>query len=159
MKSRWNYLIIASFAIILYGCPYSSSYSLSPEKKVEANFLVGRWEAPDATDHYITVSSSDGENFDITKSFVSDGTETIYHGYFSDVSGTLFLNTWEDGGDGTYYFHKVDKMGGNKIVVYEVSENIRETFSSSQDIFQFFKGNMANSYFYNTGELTYYKVE
>jgi hypothetical protein len=53
----------------------------------------------------------------------------------------------------------LEKDGEFKIKVLEVTSYIRETFESSEDMKKFFASNMANSYFYTTEEVTYYKVK
>ncbi len=150
--------LIAS-AILFMGCPYNSTVALSePKTKVADNF-IGTWERSGGDGDKIEINRISDSKVDITKIAASDGTRTLYHGFLTDINGTLFLNVSEDYETVSYYFYKVNKEGEFKFTILPVTANVREKFENSQDLYKFFAGNMQNSYFYDTDEETYFKIK
>jgi len=74
----------------------------------------------------------------------------------------LFLSLHEDTEDTsyvTYYFYRINKEGSNKILVQSVTPNIDEKFTSGSEMAAFFGNHMQHSFFYDTSDETYYKIE
>jgi len=171
MKSSVFQKFIASIGlfgivVLLAGCPYSSSVPIDEGTlKVPAN-LEGKW---------IKSSDKDSENptyYEITKDDKSNATalkyeysssdsiyeSTKYHLTFSDVSGEIFMNAMEDGGS-SYYLYKfnMDETSG-ELTTYEVTDYIKETFNSSEELKSFISKNKSMSYFFTNTVDTYVKM-
>ncbi|MEN9640272.1 MAG: hypothetical protein RLZZ262_2141, partial [Bacteroidota bacterium] len=65
----------------------------------------------------------------------------------------------EDSSYLTYYFYRINREGANKIVVLSVTPNIDEKFTTGSEMATFFGQNMHHSFFYESSEETYYKIE
>ena len=154
---------IITAVVLLAGCPYSSSVPVDEGTIKIDDKLAGQWisaadkETVNAT--YFVITKDD--NFHATaikKEFSSsDSTynETIYHLTFSDVGGETFMNAMENEGTtyGLYKFKFDEKTG--EVNTPEVTDYIKETFSSSADLKAFIAKNKSNSYFYTNTSDTY----
>jgi hypothetical protein len=78
---------------------------------------------------------------------------TTYNLTFSDVKGETFMNVIEDGGD-SYSLYKFDfDENTGEINTSEVTDYIKETFNTSEELKDFISKNKSNSYFFtNTNE-------
>lgn len=149
--------------LLLMGCPYSSVIPLSSADTAAPNYLIGQWD--DGTGGMVEIARTEGNTLSITKFTETEDSEPSeperYTGFITIVNGVTFLNlndfSWND--DGDYYFYKIEKVDDNNITVFEVTENIRETFEDSKSLSNFFSKNMTNSYFYSSGEISYSKVK
>jgi hypothetical protein len=85
----------------------------------------------------------------------SSYSETTYHLTFSDVSGETFMNAIEEGNESynLYKFAFNEKTG--EIKTSEVTDYIKETFSSSPELKAFIAKNKSNSYFFTNTDETY----
>jgi hypothetical protein len=163
-KSKFYYwFATVTIAIMMMGCPYSSEIALSEATTKAADNLIGTWELSGSPGNFVEVKRAGGNSLEVTKTEPgyegSDPTVTIYKGHLTDVNGTMFLNVKEDTDYASYYFYKLAKDGDFKMTVYSVTANVRETFTSSDEMKKFFASNMQNSYFYDSGEETYYKIK
>jgi len=151
--------------LMLMGCPYSSTVPLSQADTKAPDYLIGTWELSGSEEggDKVEVKRGSGNVLEITKTSSGEyGTSDNYTGHITTVNNTLFINlaeVSEYGGDPSYYFYKVEKQGDNKIVLYAVTANIRETFDNQNSLRDFFSKNMQNSYFFDAGEETYYKIK
>jgi hypothetical protein len=156
---------VFALCLVLMGCPYESPIPLSEAATKPSDNLFGTWEESGNPSVTITVSKADGNHMKVVKSTANEGSEpTIenYNAYITEISGKIFLNVSEVSDYETepkYYFYKIEKNGEFKLQLFEVTPNIRETFTSSDEMKKFFSANMNNSYFYSTGELTYFKIK
>ena len=151
------------FIILLSGCPFSSSVPIDEGSVKVLDKLEGNW---------VSASDTESENptfFEITKKdkFHADArkkefsasdsiyTETLYHLTFSDVNGDVFMNAMEDGGS-AYNLYKFSfdekKM---EITTSEVTDYIKETFSSSKELKDFIAKNKDKSFFFTNTIETY----
>ncbi len=151
--------------LMLMGCPYSSTVALSEaETKVPA-FLLGTWElsGSESGGDKIEIKKDTDYVMAITKTTTGEyGSTDSYTGYVSMVNNVMFLNLAEKSEydtDYSYYLYKVEKQSDNKVILYSVTANIRETFDSSEKLKAFVASNMQNSYFFDSGEETYYKIK
>jgi len=154
---------LMAFLILLAGCPYSSSVPIDEGTVKVSDDLVGKW---------ISKADNESENptfFVITKddkfhatakkmefsSSDSSYSETIYHLTFSDVNGETFMNAVENEGT-TYslYKFKFDEKTG-EISTSEVTDYIKETFTTSKELKDFIAKNKSNSYFFTNTNETY----
>ena len=73
--------------------------------------------------------------------------------HLTTVGTTIFMNMQKEN-DNNYYLHKME-IDGDKITVFEVTDNIDEKFSSSEDLKAFVTKYKDLSFFYNKDEETY----
>lgn len=153
---------IVLFVVLLSGCPFSSSVPIDEGTIKVSDNLAGKW---------MSAADKESENptyYDVTRDdkfhatakkmefSSSDSTynSTVYHLTFSDVEGETFMNALEEGGS-TYYLYKFyfDEKTG-EISTSEITDYIKESFNSSQELKSFIAANKQNSYFYtNTDEI------
>jgi hypothetical protein len=158
-------LTVLACCLILMGCPYESAVPLSEAKTKAADNLIGVWEESGNSNVTMTVERGSGNMLKITKTTVNEGMEpTIedYNAHITDINGKMFFNVSEISdyeSEPNYYIYKVEKSGEFKMILFEVTPNIREKFTSSDEMKAFFTANMNNSYFYSTGEVTYFKIK
>ncbi len=147
---------LLAIVVLLTACPYSSSVPIDEGTVKVANGLQGQWiaaeekESANPTYFVITVddkfhATSKKMEYSTTDSSYS---ETVYQLTFSDVNGETFMNAKEAGSDtySLYNFNFDEKTG--EIATSEVTDYIKETFSSSKDLKEFISKNKSNSYFY-----------
>jgi len=154
---------VMAMVILFAGCPYSSSVPVDEGTVKVADGLAGQWistaDTGLANPTYFVITKDD--KFHVTakkKEFSStDSTyaETIYHLTFSDVDGETFMNAMEDQGT-TYslFKFKYDEKSG-EITTSEVTDYIKEVFSTSKELKAFIAKNKSNSYFYTNTSDTY----
>ncbi len=160
-----TYLALTFCCLVLMGCPYESEVPLSEAKTKPADNLIGVWEESGNPSVTMTVERSAGNMMSVTKTSQNEGAEPTVENskvHVTDINGKIFLNVSEVSDYETtphYYLYKLEKSGEFKMMLFEVTPNIREKFSDSDEMRNFFAANMNNSYFYSTGELTYFKVK
>jgi hypothetical protein len=152
-----------ALVVLLAGCPFSSSVPIDEGTvKVPAN-LEGKWiSAADKESENPTyfIISKDDKFHAIAKkmefsSSDSSYNETVYSLTFSDVNGEIFMNALEEEGS-TYYLYKFkfDEKAG-EVFTSEVTDYIKETFSTSAELKDFIAKNKSNSYFFTNTSDTY----
>ena len=160
MKNIFSFIAIAVLCIALSGCPYQSSTPIdAPTIKVDTR-LIGTWKSSGSDDDKYKISQAD----EFTYSFIkhSKGSEDEkYLGYFSVVNDVTFLNLYNDTGSDIasrlYNLYRVDVKGDGVIILKEMTENIDEEFTTSEELKKFIASNMNNSYFYSKDETIYSK--
>ena len=161
----FTYLTVAFCCLVLMGCPYESDVPLSEAKTKPGDNLIGVWEESGNASVTMTVARGDGNMLKVTKKTINEGLEPTIEDYdvhVTDINGKMFINVSDISDyESTphYYLYKVEKSGEFKMILFEVTPNIREKFTSSEEMKNYFTVNMNNSYFYSTGELTYFKVK
>lgn len=145
------------------GCPYESKIPLdSADKSKPDKSLEGKWEEKDS-DSYIWKCTIDGNQYRIEKKSVEKGDDpTVYIGWLTDISGTQFLNVYENdySSNRKYMFYKMEKKNADRIKFRAVTDNITEEFTNSEELRTFVKKNMSLSFFYNKDdEKTFYKED
>lgn len=168
MKTNLLKKIIASFSllgmiVLLTACPYQSSVPIDNGSVAIPSDLAGKWigasdkESENPTYFVITIDDKYNASAKKMEYSSSDSTynSTLYHLTFSNVNGETFMNAKEDGGD-TYSLYKFDfNTQTGQIVTSELSDYIKETFSSSEELKAFVAKNKSNSYFFTNGSETY----
>lgn len=147
---------LLTIVVLLTGCPFSSSVPVDEGTVKISDKLAGEWvSAADkgtANPTYFIISVDDKFHATAKKREFSpsDSTysETIFHLTFSDVNGETFMNALENEST-TYSILKFtfDEKNG-EASTSEVSDYIKETFTTSQDLKTFIAKNKSNSYFY-----------
>lgn len=149
--------------VLLAGCPYSSSVPIDDGTVKISSDLVGQWmstsEMESENPSYFVITKDDKFHATAKKmeysSSDSSYSETIFHLTFSDVNGETFMNAMEE--EGTTYNllkFKFDEKTG-EISTSEVSDYIKETFTTSAELKDFIAKNKSNSYFYTNTTETY----
>ena len=171
MKLTVAQKIIASFGlfgilVLLAGCPYSSSVPFDEGTvKVPTN-LAGKWikssDKETANPTYFEITLDDKTNATALKYEYSSSDSTYestkYHFTFSDVDGEVFMNVMEDGGSSYSLFKFKFNENAGEITTYEVTDYIKESFSSSGDLKKFISKNKSMSYFFTNTEDTYVRM-
>jgi len=168
MKTNLFQKVIVSFGlmaivVLLAGCPYSSSVPIDEGTVKVSSKLPGQWILSGDKDSenptYYVITNDDKYHATAKKMEYSSSdstySETIYHLTFSDVGGEVFMNALEEGGT-TYSLYKFsfDEDAG-EIYTNEVTDYIKETFSSSTELKSFILKNKSNSYFFTNTNETY----
>ena len=158
---------IVIIVLLIAGCPYSSSVPIDEGTVKVPLELPGQWisesdklsDEPVENPTYYVITKDDKFHATAKKmeysSSDSSYSETVYHLTFSDVNGTVFMNALEEEGD-TYSLYKFS-FDENSLVINtsEVTDYIKETFSSSKELKEFISKNMSNSYFFTNTNETY----
>lgn len=149
--------------VLLSGCPYSSSVPIDEGTVIISSDLVGDWMSISGTESenptYFSITKDDKTHATAKKmefsSTDSSYSETLYHLTFSDVNGETFMNALEDG-TSTFNLLKFqfDAKAG-EINTSEVTDYIKETFTSSAELKDFIAKNKSNSYFFTNTTETY----
>lgn len=168
MKFNLFQKVIVSFGlmaivVLLAGCPYSSSVPIDDGTVKVSSALSGKWistadTASENPTYYVITKEDQFHALAKKMEFSSsDSTynETAYYLTFSDVNGETFMNAMENEGSSysLYKFNFDEKAG--EIFTMEVTDYIKETFSSSKELKDFISKNMANSYFFTNTSETY----
>jgi len=136
----------------LTGCPYESSVTIdNPSVKINTK-LLGAWKDKKNSDIY-TVEKHDEFTYGITQS--KDNDKLL--AFVSIVNGVNFLNFWEPGSDAPskkYSFYKMEMQTDGSLLLSEITDNITESFTSSDDLKKFISANMKNSYFFGKETVT-----
>ncbi len=157
---------VAAAVLLLAGCPYSSTVPLSPPSiEVDPGFY-GKWmlDSTDENPGFYQIGELDGLKFTLDKySWDSDneayGLDNAYEAWFTDIGETRFMNVEDTADEGTYYLYKVEMDGDTRFFLFEVTDNIDETFDTSEEMYDFFAQYRHLSFFYNSDEENYAKGE
>ncbi len=154
---------LVAIVVLLAGCPFSSNVPIDEGTVKISPELVGEWISPadkeSANPTYFVITKDDKFHATARKmeysSSDSSYSETIYHLTFSDVNGETFMNAMEE--EGTTYSlfkFKFDEKTG-EASTSEVTDYIKETFSTSAELKDFIARNKSNSYFFTNTNDTY----
>lgn len=159
-------LILSPILILLTACPYESSVPIAEAIEGIDNRFVGKWikegeQNEEYPDEFYLIQALGDRLYEVVKNDLDNQdstyrTETyISHLTTLKKSGEdyLFLNMKKDG---KYYLHKID-LSEDSFVLFEVTDNIDEKFSNSEELKSFVEKNMDLSFFYNKDETTFYK--
>jgi hypothetical protein len=158
--------IILLFSLVLimisfYGCPYESKVPISdPTIKISDDF-IGEWNYKDTKTRYI-ISKDDDYHMKITSIPVDSISKdtAVYIAHISKIKDYSFLNITKvakennffSSGVGTYYLYRIVKSGKNEMTLKEVTNNIKEKFESSKELYSYIEKYMDLSFFYGTEE-------
>ncbi len=161
MKNITLYTLTIMLLLVLTACPYSSNVPISEANLKIDNSLIGKWiDSKDIKkDHpnYFQISDNGNNHFKIGKFDYnsSDSTykELVYIAHISKIDNNSFLNMQMDG-EGDFYLYKIE-LTGNRFKLFEITDNIDEKFSKSDELKNFIKKYMHLSFFYNKDEKLY----
>jgi hypothetical protein len=133
MKKILKLIPVFACCIFLWGCPYSSDVPIAKSIAPE-NRLLGTWEKKGSDDKSYTVTK-EGNEYKIEEKTIKSGNVTVYKAILSDVKGVKYLSITENGGTASYSLYKVEVGNGNQMVtLLGVTENLKEKFSSSDEL-------------------------
>jgi hypothetical protein len=163
MKNLKFFIPLFAIAVFIGGCPYASEVAIdNPSVKVNPS-LLGSWEKKSSEKYIYTVSKTDDFNYKITRTDSAAQSPSIYKAYMSDVDGDKFLNLQETGSyseKATYYLYKVElNSSSTRVTLKPLTENIREKFSTSDELKSFIRKNKNLSFFYGKDEEVFYKAD
>lgn len=157
-------VILVLLVIILTGCPYSSSVPLAEPSEEVAPDFYGKWlkDSGDENPDYYDIEELDGTTFSLSKyTWDSEGEayslDTSYTSWFTTMGDVRFMNIEDVDDRGTYYFYKIEMPSADSFVLFEVTDNIDEEFTDSQELYDFFDAYKSLSFFYNSDEETYFR--
>lgn len=163
MRSRFCLpLFSLLFLFILTGCPYKSEVPID-EGQVKINAaLIGKWaeedKAAEENPTYFEITKIDDYKYMVVNneysSYDSTYTKTNYIAHLSVMEGLTFLNMLHDG---FYHLHKV-VLSEDHFTLFEVTDNIDETFDSAEELKAFVQKYMHLSFFYNKDEKKYVRM-
>src|ERR1041385_2083261 len=152
MKKNLSEVSMVAVMFFLTGCPYESSVTIdNPSVKINTK-LLGVWKDKKNSDIY-TVEKHDEFTYSITQS--KDNDKLL--AFVSIVNGVNFLNFWTPGSDEPskkYSFYKMEMQTDGSILLSEITDNIKESFTSSDEWKKFISANMKNSYFFGKETIT-----
>ena len=161
MKTKiFNLLALICIACLLISCPYFSEVAIdNPNIKVDRN-LLGKWISSDDLEkenpEYYEINEHDEYRYDILKYTYGDSTysHNSYISHITEVDGATFLNMSMD--ETGFYLYKIE-MDEKSFTLYEITDNIDEKFTKSEELKEFIKKNKNLSFFYNKSEKKYIK--
>jgi hypothetical protein len=167
MKHILRSLLVLPLIVLLTACPYESTVPITEANSPIDKALIGNWfkegeQEAEYPSEYYQIKSMSPQLYTVVKLELNSEdntyTEDSYVSHLSVLKGAdgkdyKFLNMKKDG---NYYLHKID-LSADQFVLYEVTDNIDEKFSSSAELMAFVKKHMHLSFFYNKDEVTYYK--
>jgi peptide methionine sulfoxide reductase MsrA len=151
---------------LIAGCPYSSSVPIDDGTVKVPDGIEGKWiksadkESENPT--YYEIKKDDKTHATALK-YEFNSSDSVYesvtyHFTFSDVDGEIFLNALEEGGS-TYSLFKFEyDATTSEITTYEVTDYIKESFSTSTELKSYISKNKAVSYFYTNTIDTYVRM-
>lgn len=171
MKKLIYTLSIVTMSMLFMGCPYKTKVNLesNPSESVNSAYL-GSYEKKGSTTYRFVVSKKSSNYYKIEEIKNSDDeVRYAYEGYTTTIKGTKFLVTRETKSYSTdyssrenadYYIYKISANSSGTIVkLYELSENIDETFETAAELKAFIGKYKDLSFFYEKSTLKYYKED
>jgi hypothetical protein len=166
MKKKLMHTVLMSAVLVLFtACPYESAVPVDkPAVKVYKS-LPGKWirseEETNENVTYFQICDSSEFLFTIKKNEYnsSDSTYSVsnYTAYISRVNSIDFLNIQEDG-SANYLIYKM-VLGEGVLTLFEVTDNIDEQFTTSEELRAFIAKNIDLSFLFNRSEEQYKKVQ
>jgi hypothetical protein len=153
-RFQWIILLLAT-CFVFGGCPYESSVPIDePSVKIDSG-LLGTWNDSQNKNDSYDVTKEDDYTYKIVKKRSDSDEVENYLAYESVINGNIFLNIWEiKEGEESHSFslYKMEVETVDKITLSEVTENIDEQFSNSEQLKKFITAGMKNSYFFSKEE-------
>lgn len=166
MQFAKRLIFLSPILFLLTACPYESAIPITESNApIDKNFL-GKWykegeQNQEYPSEYYEINALGDRLYEIAKNdFNSEDSTYRSETYISHLSKLQkagedfwFLNMKKDG---KYYLHRII-LDSNTFVLYEVTDNIDEQFSKSEELRAFVEKHMNLSFFYNKDEVTFVK--
>ncbi|HNX43187.1 MAG TPA: hypothetical protein PLJ84_00060 [Bacteroidales bacterium] len=157
-------MLLMGFVVLFSGCPFSGSVPIDNGTVAIADQLNGEWIKPtDLTEEnpttYMIRQGDDKYHAVAEKSeYSTDDAEyntTVYNLTFSNVSGETFMSAQEAGTTTYYYYKFAFNKETKEISITEVSDYIKETFNTSEELKSFIANYKQLSFFFTNTTDTY----
>lgn len=160
MKYFAPFLTIAVLTVILTGCPYKSSVPLDVAKEKINPQVLGAWlpktELGKPNPAYYVIEMRDSLHYDIDHFQYNEKEEDYtlkeYISWSTRINNLNFMNV-QGSGEKDIYLHRLDVMGDDLMILFQVTSNIDEQFEKPEDLKKFVKKHSALSFFYNKDEV------
>ena len=165
MKNLFTTATAITVAIVLWGCPYQSSVPLSTASEKVNKKVLGTWlpkhETGKANPEQYVIEMRDSlhyviDHFQYNKNDSSYSVKE-YLAWTTRVDNILFMNVQETGKP-QHFIHRLDVMGDDLMILYQITSNIDEQFKKSDEMKKFFQKHMKLSFFYNRDEVELVRV-
>jgi hypothetical protein len=155
MKKLLHFVLLLGFCFIISGCPYETHVPIdAPSVKIDPG-LLGFWVEQDNENVKYSVTGKDDFTYHIEVTQMEENDRESYLAYASQVNKIMFLNisrTEPSDNSPAFLLYKMEFKNDQWLTLSEVTDNIDETFSSSQELKKFISKNMSNSYFFGKEE-------
>lgn len=163
MKKIFNFAMIFAMGFVLMACPYSADVALDmPSQKIKKD-LIAKWVENGGGENpnfYLISKSKEDKMYTFEQNDYDTSekkyTQKFHEGYFTTIGNVEFLNL-KNKEDGKFYFFKMTRPDEKTFKLFEVTDNITETFNSAGEMKAFFEKNKELSFFYNKSEKAYTK--
>ena len=154
--------LLITATLFLVGCPYSSMVPLAKATEPIPKALLGTWEKvedsyyPDRLDVEVETGNwCTIQKYSYDADMAKYTIESSYTTHFTTIDGVLFANMKNDG---TYYLYRINiASDGSSFKLLEVTDNIQETFDTSDELYAFVKKYKDLSFFYNNSSTDEYR--
>lgn len=165
MKNLTLLSLLAALSIFLWGCPYKSSVPLSTPSEYVNKQVFGKWipksQESKADPEYYLIEMKDTFNYAVEHFLFNEKDSTYevksYTSWTTRIDNIMFMNVQQEG-QKEVTLYRLDVMGDELMVLFEVTNNIDERFKDSEKMKTFFKKHMNLSFFYNGDEVELIKV-
>jgi len=148
MKKIISAAVLATAMFLLTGCPYESDVPVDHPSIPISKKLLGSFEERKSHDVYV-VTMKDQMTYRIVKD------KDTLSAFVSLVDGITFLNLWDESVTARKYsLYKLDMDFNLNLELSEVTENITEKFSTTNELKKFISANMNNSYFFGKEKIS-----
>lgn len=159
MKNVIAPILVAALSVVLWGCPYKSSVPLSEPVEYVNKQVIGKWipkpEIEKENPEYYVITKKDTVRYAVDHFIYNENDSTYkvtsYTSWSTRIDNINFMNVQQDG-QKEVTLHRLDVMGDDRMLLFEVTNNIDERFDNSEEMHAFFKKHLKLSFFYNGDE-------
>lgn len=165
MKRQKYIFYFGMFLVLaLAGCPYESSVPISEASIKPPKNLFGKWMEPTEIEknnptHY-QIEKKDKYHVLVSLNEYNTTDEkwdtTIYEAFLSEVDDNEYVNLKEVGAS-KYLLYKIVWNTDDEFTLHEVTNNIKEEFTSPGELKSFISEHQHLSFFFNKDATTYIK--
>jgi hypothetical protein len=151
MRKLLNFLPLIGLFLLLTGCPYESEVPIDDPSVPVPGAIIGKWMKSGADKDFYLINKAESNTMIVEENTWSEDSQSFskvkYYAHLSDIGGNQFMNLKKEG-TSTYYIYKCELTGDKELKLIEVSNYVKEKFTSSQDLKKFIKKYMKLSFFY-----------
>ncbi|MCB9192174.1 MAG: hypothetical protein H6603_02670 [Flavobacteriales bacterium] len=165
MKNVSFVVLLAALSVLLWGCPYKSMIPLSEPTEYVNKQVLGKWmpksQESNAHPEYYVIAQKDTVRYAVDHFQYNENDSAyetkLYTTWTTRIDNIQFMNVQQDG-QREVTLYRLDVMGDDLMILYEVTNNIDEKFTDSKKMQEFFKKYKSLSFFYNGDEVELIKV-